>query len=234
MIRVRVCVFNDSQAPVAADRIAALLAPLPSEIMGRTGVLLTYRPVRGYNGAVNPLKPELQIASFNRECAEDCEMKVLFTNRSRFTNAGVRLSGESHPLHGYVILYDSDAGFEALDLGGNLQVLTTLRHEIGHLLGADHDTDRSSFMFAEPNLSRGRWTDAVAQQIRSYRQSLLDGFRLPPQPATERQQSRDHKGAGRQIEGVIENRREMPRFHPLVLQEPQRLRRGMPQTWFSS
>ncbi|MGI8785672.1 MAG: matrixin family metalloprotease [Acidobacteriota bacterium] len=177
-IRVRVCVFNDSQAPVAADRIAALLAPVPSEIMGRTGVLLTYRPVRSYHGAVNPLKPELQIASFNRECAQDCEMKVLFTNRSRLTNAGVRLSGESHPLHGYVILYDSDAGFEARDLGGNLQVLTTLRHEIGHLLGADHTTDRSSFMFAEPNLSRGRWTEAVAQQIRSHRQSLLDSVFL--------------------------------------------------------
>ena len=172
-LNLRVCVLNDSQFPVKAERVMPLLLPLVAELESRAEISLTFQGIRNYSGPVVPLTPELQIAALNRACA-DCEMKVLMTNRLRVTEAGVRLSGECQPDHGYIILYDTDHGLTQRDRGGNVQVLTTLRHEIGHLLGADHTSDKASFMYAQPHLSQGRWTDAVAEQIRSRKQYLTN------------------------------------------------------------
>jgi predicted Zn-dependent protease len=68
-------------------------------------------------------------------------------------------SGDSFD-EGYIVLHDFTKRFYFMDVGGNLAVITVLKHELGHLFGLKHDEDERSFMHTPSSYSLGLWSRA--------------------------------------------------------------------------
>ena len=170
---IQACVINDAAAPVSDVVIFTALAAVSAEYRERTGI--TFTP-KVWADAAFPLSGwPMDTAFFLRKiCPDETELRFVFTNRfvapnqvsMTATGEGGQMAGDAHPYYGFVIAYSAEERWEARDAAGGRALLGTLRHEVAHLFGLEHDADRRSFMYASSNLSLGQWTPATVSAIR--------------------------------------------------------------------
>lgn len=171
---IPVCVMNDAMASVSEAVIAEALATVSDEYRAKAGVAFvpTVRTAAAFPVSGWPM----DTAFFLRDaCPEAAEIRIVFTNRfvapkdasMTARGEGGQKAGDAHPYFGFVILYSAEERWDARDASGGRALLGTLRHEIGHLFGLEHDPDRASFMYVSSNASLGRWTDDAVKKIRA-------------------------------------------------------------------
>lgn len=172
---IPICVVNDADAHVREEVIFAALETVAEEYRARTGIRFL-RPERWTEAAFEPSGWPMDTAFFLRKaCPDAAEVRFIFTNRFvapkdvsiTATGEGGQMAGDAHPYYGFVIVYSAEERWEAVDASGGRALLGTLRHEIGHLFGLEHDPDRRSFMYESSDASLGRWTDDAVKRIRA-------------------------------------------------------------------
>jgi hypothetical protein len=166
---IEVCVLNDKESPVKAEVIWQAINSVSREYENHVSIRFeahTFVPFKG-NVAILPV----DFGRFvNNVCTPSNEVRIIFTNEAmEFPRKDGRIEelvGYTHENTGVIILYNVEKQSRDLDQGGNSALETSLKHEIGHLFGLEHTTDKESFIHFTSNLSRGRWTIEVERLIK--------------------------------------------------------------------
>jgi hypothetical protein len=171
---IQACIVNDATAHVSWDVVEAALSEVSRDYAERVGVV--FIPHVWVSADFAPSGWPMDTAfALRKICPDDAEVRIVFTNRfvepkdasMTAKGDGGQLAGDAHPFYGFVIAYSAEERWEAKDASGGRALLGTLRHEIGHLFGLEHVTDRTSFMYESSNASLGRWTDDAQRKIRA-------------------------------------------------------------------
>jgi hypothetical protein len=174
---ITICVVNDADALVPQDIVLSSLAAMSDEYEARVGIRFI-RPDVQVLTAFEPSGWPMDVAFFLRErCPEEAEVRFVFTNRfvrpkdasMTAQGDGGQMAGDAHPYYGFVIAYSAEERWNAMDGSGGRALVGTLKHEVGHLFGLEHDPDRRSFMYESSGASLGQWTDDAVQKIRAAR-----------------------------------------------------------------
>lgn len=171
---IQACIVNDASAPVDEKVIVAALAVVSREYAERVGIVFIPNVWVRIPFALSGWPMDTAFA-LRTACPETAEIRFVFTNRfvapkdvsMTAKGDGGQMAGDAHPYYGFVIAYSAEERWDARDAGGGRALVGTLRHEIGHLFGLEHDESRRSFMYASSNASLGLWTEDAIRRIRA-------------------------------------------------------------------
>jgi matrixin len=171
---IQACIVNDASAHVPQDAVEAAMNAVAREYADRFGIAFT--PHVWVSAEFAPSGWPMDVAfALRKLCPEEAEVRFVFTNRfvepkdvsMTAKGDGGQMAGDASPYYGFVIAYSAEERWNAKDAGGGNALVGTLRHEIGHLFGLEHDQDRRSFMYGSSNASLGQWTDDAVKKIRA-------------------------------------------------------------------
>lgn len=171
---VLACLVNDANAPVDEAVIHGAFSKVSREYADQVGVV--FIPNVWVKAPFDPSGWPMDTAfALRKVCPETSEIRVVFTNRfvapkdvsMTALGDGGQMAGDSHPYYGFVIAYSAEERWKAKDALGGPALVSTLRHEFGHLFGLEHSEDRHSFMYASSNQSLGLWTHDAITGIRA-------------------------------------------------------------------
>lgn len=176
--RIKTCVLNDADKPVALGLISDILHAVGDEFAGKVEVVLEFSDARPFSGDVSAWPIDLGVA-LQRACPADAELRVLLTNRrmpgselppsGEASSPASELAGASHLYFGYAAIFNVEARHRVRDGSGNPAPVTALKHELGHLFALEHDSDTRSFMYTPSSRSKGEWTPEVVRQVEANR-----------------------------------------------------------------
>jgi len=166
---IEVCVLNDKAFPVRAEVIWKAISSVSREYENHVRIRFkahTFVPFKGNTGIL-----PVDFSRFVKHvCAPSNEVRIVITNESmEFPRPDGRIEelvAFALENTGVIIMYNVENQSRDLDQGGNSNLETSLKHEIGHLFGLDHTTDTESFLYFSGKLSRGRWTVEVERLIK--------------------------------------------------------------------
>jgi len=171
---IEACFVNDASAHVSWDVVKAAASAVAEEYAERAGIVLV--PHVWVSADFEPSGWPMDTAfALRKICPDEAEVRIVFTNRfveprevsMTARGEGGQMAGDAHPYYGFVIVYSAEERWEAEDASGGRALLSTLRHEIGHLFGLEHVKDRASFMYESSNASLGRWTEDTVKRVRA-------------------------------------------------------------------
>lgn len=166
---INVCILNDKDNPADKNIIRRITTNVFREYEERVGIRFTVTRLVIFDGEADAWTIELG-PLVKRACPDTTEIRMIFTNKRIFFESedGKKLerAGDSQEYFGFLIVYNVAERVLFSDEGGNPALETTLKHEIGHLFGFGHTSDKESFMFVPGNKSYAKWTDEVIRLIR--------------------------------------------------------------------
>ena len=173
---ITVSVLIDQNAPAQQSFIVELLSAVSEEYRRNVNIEFKVVEFLPYSGDLTlyPIDQALRL----RQIPTAGEIRIIFSNQTGREDdlplaLGDRsenlLAGSSHDYFGHIILYNVEKRARKKDRAGNPALLTSLKHEVAHLFGVGHSTDRRSFMYTPSSLSYGRWTEDVIRQVLEHR-----------------------------------------------------------------
>ena len=175
---LRVCVLNDTQAPVRRSTIASIVRVVSNEYE-ENGTGLRFKIVERHEIQTDLLHPSL--AEFDRACAAR-DIILGFTNQMHYVLLPGRprhrdIFGFAEPHAGIVWIYETETR-----KGGDGTIVVpsayqTTKHEIAHLFGVFDPTSKipeacagADFMYTWCDTDA--WSESLAASIRSKRQKI--------------------------------------------------------------
>jgi len=166
---IEVCVLNHKEFPVKAEVIWQAINSVSREYENHVSIRFKAHTFVPFKGSVGILP--IDFGRFVKNvCTPSNEVRIIVTNEAmQFPRPDGRIEellAYAHEHTGVIIIYNVEKQSRDLDQGGNAALETTLKHEIGHLFGLEHTTDKESFIHFTSHLSRGRWTVEVERLIK--------------------------------------------------------------------
>lgn len=166
---IEVCVLNDKESPVKAEVIWQAINSVSRKYENHVGIRFEAHTFAPFKGSVAILP--IDFGRFVKNvCTPSNEVRIIFTNEAmEFPREDGRIEelvAYTQEDTGVIIMYNVEERSRYLDQGGNSALETSLKHEIGHLFGLEHTTDKESFIHFPSNLSLGRWTIEVERLIK--------------------------------------------------------------------
>ena len=169
---IEVCVLIDKGSPVKAEVIRQAISSVSREYEKHVSIRFEAHTFAPFKGNVGILPVDFTRFVQN-VCNPSNEVRLVITNEAmEFPRPDGRIEelvAYAHEYTGVIIMYNVEKQSHYLDQAGNSVLETSLKHEIGHLFGLDHTTDKESFLYSISNLSRGRWTIEVKRLIKENR-----------------------------------------------------------------
>jgi hypothetical protein len=172
---ITVSILNDADAVVRPALVAALTDAVFKDYDRELNIQFQVIESLPYRGDLTlfPLDQAFLLQRLNARG----EIRIVFSNRTSREDASYltdaetanMLAGSSHPYYGHAIIYNAEARADKTDAAGHPALVTALKHEIAHLFGVEHSSDRRSFMYTPSSRSQGEWTDDVIERINQQR-----------------------------------------------------------------